>query len=87
MADNNNKSIRHHCSFCGRGEGEVELLIPSPEGVFICNDCVEVCTQILDDYMPAEAVGEGDSILAWKIPWTEESDELKSIGSQRVRHD
>ena len=60
MADNNNKSILHHCSFCGRGEGEVELLIPSPEGVFICNDCVEVCTQILDDYMPAEAVDEGE---------------------------
>ena len=27
------------------------------------------------------------SILAWKIPWTEEPDELKSIGSQRVGHD
>ena len=27
------------------------------------------------------------SILAWKIPWTEESDGLQSIGSQRVRHD
>ena len=27
------------------------------------------------------------SILAWKIPWTEESDGLQSKGSQRVRHD
>ena len=27
------------------------------------------------------------SILAWKIPWTEESGGLQSIGSQRVRHD
>ena len=27
------------------------------------------------------------SILAWKIPWTEEPDELRSMGSQRVRHD
>ena len=26
------------------------------------------------------------SILAWKIPWTEEPDRLKSIGSQTVRH-
>ena len=26
------------------------------------------------------------SILAWKIPWTEESGELQSKGSQRVRH-
>ena len=27
------------------------------------------------------------SILAWKIPWTEEPDKLQSIGSQRVGHD
>ena len=27
------------------------------------------------------------SILAWKIPWTEEPGGLESIGSQRVRHD
>ena len=27
------------------------------------------------------------SILAWKIPWTEEHGRLQSMGSQRVRHD
>ena len=27
------------------------------------------------------------SMLAWKIPWTEESGRLQSIGSQRVGHD
>ena len=27
------------------------------------------------------------SILAWKIPWTEERSMLQSMGSQRVRHD
>ena len=26
------------------------------------------------------------SILAWRIPWTEESDRLQSMGSQRVGH-
>ena len=26
------------------------------------------------------------SILAWKIPWTEDPDGLQSMGSQRVRH-
>ena len=26
------------------------------------------------------------SILAWRIPWTEEPDDLQSMGSQRVRH-
>ena len=27
------------------------------------------------------------SILAWRIPWTEDPDRLQSMGSQRVRHD
>ena len=27
------------------------------------------------------------SVLAWKIPWTEEHGGLQSMGSQRVRHD
>ena len=27
------------------------------------------------------------SVLAWKIPWTEEPGELKSVGSKRVAHD
>ena len=27
------------------------------------------------------------SILAWRVPWTENSGELQSMGSQRVRHD
>ena len=27
------------------------------------------------------------SVLAWRIPWTEETGELQSVGSQRVRRD
>ena len=27
------------------------------------------------------------SLLAWRIPWTKETDELQSIGSQRIGHD
>ena len=34
-----------------------------------------------------EGIATHSSILAWKIPWTEESDELQTIVSQRVRHD
>ena len=34
-----------------------------------------------------EGVASHSSILAWRIPWTEESGGLQSIGSQRVGHD
>ena len=32
-------------------------------------------------------VATHSSILAWKIPWTEEPGRLQSVGSQRARHD
>ena len=34
-----------------------------------------------------EGIATHSSILAWRIPWTEESGGLQSMGSQRVRHD
>ena len=34
-----------------------------------------------------KAVAPHSSILAWRIPWTEEPGRLQSMGSQRVRHD
>ena len=34
-----------------------------------------------------EEMATHSTILAWRIPWTEEPDGLQSMGSQRVRHD
>ena len=34
-----------------------------------------------------EEMAPHSSILAWRIPWTEEPGGLQSMGSQRVRHD
>ena len=36
---------------------------------------------------PGEDNGNLSSILAWEIPWTEESDGLQSMGLQRVKRD
>ena len=36
---------------------------------------------------PQEGMATHSSVLAWKIPWTEEPGWLQSMGSQRVRHD
>ncbi len=36
------------CSFCNRIEGDIKRLIAGPEGVYICNECVDLCRDILD---------------------------------------
>ena len=38
------------CSFCGRTEEEVGLLIPSTSGANICEECIEACAMILDEF-------------------------------------
>ena len=48
----------------------------------------ETCVQSLGWEDPLEKeMAIHSSILAWKIPWTEEPDRLQSMGSQRVGHD
>lgn len=38
-----------HCSFCGKAREQVRRLIEGPSDVFICNECVELCNELLDD--------------------------------------
>jgi len=37
----------HRCSFCGKEQKQVERLIAAPKGVYICDNCVELCTEII----------------------------------------
>lgn len=48
MASNTNNSLPR-CSFCQREEHEVNFLIPSGTGLYICDFCVETCQDIIDE--------------------------------------
>ncbi len=43
--DTNEQNVR--CSFCGKAENEVERIVAGP-GVYICNECVALCQEIID---------------------------------------
>ena len=45
-SNNGTKGLRH-CSFCGRNEHQVNFLIPSPTGAYICDFCVEACNDLI----------------------------------------
>ncbi len=40
---------RQYCSFCNRSQDQVGRLIAGPNAVFICDECVELCKEILDE--------------------------------------
>ncbi len=45
------------CSFCGKGHSEVKKLIAGP-GVYICNECVDLCVSILDKELRSSDAGK-----------------------------
>ncbi len=47
--DGNGNTPKRYCCFCGRNENQVNFLIPSPKGVYICDFCVDTCSEILDE--------------------------------------
>jgi ATP-dependent Clp protease ATP-binding subunit ClpX len=54
------------CSFCGKAEGQVHKMIAGPAGIFICNECVDLCREILDEeelFEEPETSDVGDIVL------------------------
>ncbi|MFA7674268.1 MAG: ATP-dependent Clp protease ATP-binding subunit ClpX [Clostridia bacterium] len=59
MADEINKKIR--CSFCGKSEDEVLRLISGPN-VYICNECIDLCADLLDSEYGADEGREEEAV-------------------------
>ncbi|CAN7379930.1 ATP-dependent Clp protease ATP-binding subunit ClpX [Rhizobacter sp. LjRoot28] len=55
MADKKGSSSEKvlYCSFCGKSQHEVKKLIAGPS-VFICDECIELCNDIIRDEVPAD---------------------------------
>ena len=49
MARSSTTTGKIRCSFCGKTQDEVKKLIAGPNGVYICNDCIEICSDILEE--------------------------------------
>ncbi|MBN8502240.1 MAG: ATP-dependent Clp protease ATP-binding subunit ClpX, partial [Sphingomonadales bacterium] len=47
-----------YCSFCGKSQHEVKKLIAGPS-VFICDECIELCNEIVRDEIAGDQVGKG----------------------------
>lgn len=67
-----------YCSFCGKSQHEVKKLIAGPS-VFICDECIELCNDIIRDEVPAEGADAKAAKSDLPIPT-----EIKSILDQYV---
>lgn len=82
---NNGKSQKPiFCSFCGRLRQEVDKLIEGPNGVFICDECVDVCHKIMKDeeiVTPESVIGSKDLVSTNELPSPES---IKSVLDEYV---
>ena len=60
MAEKNNKNILY-CSFCGKSQHEVRKLIAGPT-VFICDECVELCMDIIKEENKSSLIKHQDGV-------------------------
>lgn len=74
MSTKDNTSLR--CSFCGKGQKEVKKLIAGP-GVYICDECIDLCTDIIDEEKQKEVAVKG----TFRVP---KPSEIKSFLDEYV---
>lgn len=44
------------CDFCGKTQNEVRHLIEGPKNIHICDECIELCTEIISEKTPKNKV-------------------------------
>ena len=61
--DKNGNPIR--CSFCGKEQGQVRRLVKGPTNIFICDECVAACSEILEESLASDFM---DAACNGKLP-------------------
>jgi ATP-dependent Clp protease ATP-binding subunit ClpX len=83
MAKNSDDSKLLYCSFCGKSQHEVKKLIAGPS-VFICDECVDLCNDIIREEIQESAAESGRD----KLPSPQEIKEILDqyvIGQQKAK--
>lgn len=79
MAKNNQRGIK--CSFCGKPQASVKKIIEGPAGVYICDECIKVCQNILETDSYEEYEEKYTIAEETKLPTPEE---IKSVLDEYV---
>ncbi|HEY3993828.1 MAG TPA: ATP-dependent Clp protease ATP-binding subunit ClpX [Ktedonobacteraceae bacterium] len=85
MANSKNIRATYRCSFCGKSQDQVQRLIAGPGGVYICDECIDLCREIIEEEQSTVAKPR---LQAGKIPSPKKIYEQLShyvIGQERAK--
>ncbi len=57
-------SASYQCSFCGKAQAQVKRLIAGPDRVFICDECVTLCDQIITEETPVTPSEQSPGLMS-----------------------
>ncbi len=86
MANPRSGKPQYRCSFCGKSQEDVRRLIAGPGPVYICDECIELCREIIDE--DDLSVGKPEFNLGRQIPKPKRISELLDayvIGQDRAK--
>src|SRR5436190_2761148 len=87
MANTRSGKPQYRCSFCGKSQEDVRRLIAGPGAVYICDECVELCREIIDEE-DITVSSKSDFSLGRQIPKPKRISELVDqyvIGQDRAK--
>ena len=85
MANSKNMRTTYRCSFCGKSQDQVQRLIAGPGGVYICDECIDLCREIIEE---EQATVTKPRLQTGKIPAPKKIYEQLSqyvIGQERAK--
>lgn len=85
MANSKNIRTTYRCSFCGKSQDQVQRLIAGPGGVYICDECIDLCREIIEE---EQATVTKPRLQTGKIPTPKKIYEQLShyvIGQERAK--
>ena len=85
MANSKNMRTTYRCSFCGKSQDQVQRLIAGPGGVYICDECIDLCREIIEE---EQATITKPRLQSGKIPAPKKIYEQLSqyvIGQERAK--
>ena len=87
MATNRTNRVQYHCSFCGKNQDQVRRLIAGPGAVYICDECVDLCREIIDEENgggTTTATAKGPAGTSQRVPPPKAIFEIRREGSYQV---
>ncbi|MDD6194042.1 MAG: ATP-dependent Clp protease ATP-binding subunit ClpX [Lachnospiraceae bacterium] len=58
-----NSEDKVRCSFCGKSQQQVRKLIAGPNGAYICDECIDICSEIIEEELMGVDRGQDDKDL------------------------